>query len=175
MDGNEVKAYLAEVCRRLDEGRPLSWCDIRRALANVATPVVISLAMVGIGCGEKQDEVPLYGVAFEDVCDDGLDNDGNGDMDCDDKACVDDEACLAQPAYGVPFEAECDDELDNDGDGAVDCDDSDCFESCAVVLYGLPMPDEQDCSDGVDNDGDGAVDCDDDDCLEDLVCGAVGE
>ena len=56
-------------------------------------------------------------VAPESICDDGLDNDGNGDIDCDDANCSSDPAC---------YESVCDDTLDDDGDGDIDCDDSDC-------------------------------------------------
>ena len=42
-------------------------------------------------------------------CADGVDNDGNGDVDCDDPACA--EACAEV----------CDDGIDNDEDGATMC------------------------------------------------------
>ena len=78
-----------------------------------------------------------------EVCDDGVDNDEDGAIDCADEDCVEDEACLEN----------CTDGVDNDLDGAVDCADEDCDGEC---------PEE--CTDGRDNDGDGAIDCADEDC-----------
>jgi hypothetical protein len=57
------------------------------------------------------------GVAQEN-CNDGIDNDGDSFVDCDDWD------CHATPPCGV---AEiCGDGIDNDGDSYVDCDDFDC-------------------------------------------------
>ena len=53
-----------------------------------------------------------------EVCDDGIDNDGDGYIDCDDFDCP--------PCEGGEV---CDDGIDNDGDGYIDCDDFDC--NCA--------------------------------------------
>jgi len=53
-------------------------------------------------------------------CTDGVDNDDNGLVDCDDPACEGDAGA------DVCFEASCDDGLDNDGDGVTDGCDSDC-------------------------------------------------
>ena len=54
-----------------------------------------------------------------EICDDGIDNDEDGDIDCDDSDCETAEPCLVDPEI-------CDDGIDNDEDGAIDCDDSDC-------------------------------------------------
>jgi hypothetical protein len=93
----------------------------------------------------------------EFACDDGTDNDGDGDIDCDDADCASLQACN---------ESSCDDGLDNEGDGLIDCDDPDCASD--AFCY------ETDCTDGLDNEyngvGDGLVDCDDDDCEMDLSC-----
>ena len=63
-------------------------------------------------------------------CDDGLDNDGDGDIDCDDSDCSGDPACMEM--------GHCDDGLDNDGDGDTDCDDSDCAGDPACMDMGTP-------------------------------------
>lgn len=63
---------------------------------------------------------PYMNIRFEcreTSCDDGLDNDGDGTVDCDDYDC--DRAC---------FERLCNDGVDNDGDGTVDCEDEECAE-----------------------------------------------
>ena len=52
----------------------------------------------------------------EEICNDGIDNDGNGFIDCDDFAC--DSACDESQ--------NCNDGIDNDGNGFIDCDDFAC-------------------------------------------------
>ncbi|MEZ4241732.1 MAG: M4 family metallopeptidase [Myxococcota bacterium] len=65
-----------------------------------------------------------------EVCDDGIDNDGDGAVDCADSDCATDPACVVPEV--------CDDGIDNDGDGAIDCDDLDCAGDpvCAPVCGG---------------------------------------
>ncbi len=55
------------------------------------------------------------------TCDDGVDNDGDGQID------EDDPDCAPPPGdEGPPGDPSCDDGLDNDGDGLIDEDDPDC-------------------------------------------------
>jgi len=68
--------------------------------------------------GPGADSDACNGEPCDEVCDDGLDNDDDGSVDCDDPDCV-----------GVCVEI-CDDFADNDGDGLTDCDDSDCGSFC---------------------------------------------
>lgn len=70
---------------------------------------------IGDGCSNicTNEEGP----GGETTCDDMIDNDCDGFIDCNDFSC--------QGIAGCP-ETECSDMLDNDGDGDVDCDDSDC-------------------------------------------------
>lgn len=79
------------------------------------------------------------------VCSDGIDNDGDGHVDCRDYDCA--EHCSEI----------CNDGVDNDGDQAVDCMDPDCatLSSCA---NGSETGWDR-CHDGIDNDGDGFIDC----------------
>ncbi len=57
---------------------------------------------------------PCVHILNGEICDDGIDNDHNGEIDegCDD-----------------PKEVSCTDQLDNDMDGMTDCSDSDCIDS----------------------------------------------
>jgi hypothetical protein len=89
--------------------------------------------------------------ACPEVCDDGEDNDYDGYVDCYDSECEDDPNCIEI----------CDDEEDNDLDGYTDCQDSDCADdlNCAEI-----------CVDGLDNDYDGYTDCRDMDCVDDPSC-----
>lgn len=94
------------------------------------------------------------GSSVSEHCGDGVDNDGDGWVDCEDPDCATD------TTYCWPdWEDNCWDGWDNDGDGWVDCEDPDCDEECWEEW-------EFDCWDGWDNDGDGLIDCDDPDCYE---------
>ncbi len=63
-------------------------------------------------------------VVVED-CGDGIDNDGDGLLDCEDGDCATDPLCAGETI--------CDDTLDNDNDGRADCMDEDCWgNGCAV-------------------------------------------
>jgi hypothetical protein len=99
---------------------------------------------------------------FPERANDGIDNDGDGRIDCADLDSVGQtgpcgELC-EQP------ETICDDSFDNDGDGKIDCADPDCEEA---EICEFP---EQTCNDGFDNDGDGDIDCNDLNCVEDPLC-----
>ncbi len=105
-----------------------------------------------------------------EICDDTIDNDEDGMVDCDDQDCNLDPACEVVAVPEV-----CDDGMDNDLDGFIDCSDPDCATDPACEQ--LPET-ETNCTDGLDEDGDGAIDCADDDCAAapscqepDPVCG----
>ena len=91
-----------------------------------------------------------------EVCDDAVDNDGDGALDCFDSGCDGDPACV---------ETKCNNGLDDDADGLLDCEDADCADSarCSELV----------CDDGGDSDGDGVTDCADDDCWDDAACAPV--
>jgi len=55
-----------------------------------------------------------------EICDNGIDDDKNGKVDCDDESCKTNPACM---------ETVCNDGKDDDNDGLVDCDDPDCKKS----------------------------------------------
>jgi 2',3'-cyclic-nucleotide 2'-phosphodiesterase (5'-nucleotidase family) len=62
----------------------------------------------------------------EILCNDDLDNDNDGFIDCHDPDCVGDEGCVAVEI--------CDNGIDDDGDGDIDCDDTDCSASCSSYI-----------------------------------------
>jgi predicted CxxxxCH...CXXCH cytochrome family protein len=75
-------------------------------------------------------------------CADGVDNDNNSLIDCDDPGCADDLACTG------PQTEVCTDCADNDGDGLKDCADPDCdsdsacsYDTC-TACHGYPPVDE---------------------------------
>jgi len=98
-----------------------------------------------------------------ELCDDGLDNDGDMLTDCADSTCI--EFC------GMPEDTEerCRDGEDNDLDNDIDCGDADCqaLPLCMLMTEdGTP----ESCRDGADNDRDGDLDCDDSDCSTSPSC-----
>jgi len=100
------------------------------------------------------------GSALE-ICDNGVDDDGNGLVDCMDPTCQGTPAC--------PPEI-CDNGADDNGDGLVDCMDPTCD--------GNPICPELACDDLSDNDGNGLFDCEDPGCQATMACapgaGAAG-
>jgi hypothetical protein len=96
-------------------------------------------------------------------CSDGLDDDGDGLIDCDDPDCLSAWDC----SIVGNRELDCTDGVDNDSDGVADCEDADCG------IQGNCR--ESDCGNGLDDDGDGDSDCVDLDCLIDqpALCGEL--
>lgn len=64
-------------------------------------------------------------ISSETICNDGLDDDSDGTIDCNDTDCSADSACTATT------ETNCTNNVDDDSDGTVDCDDSDCASNSA--------------------------------------------
>jgi hypothetical protein len=105
-------------------------------------------------------------------CNDEIDNDGDGKIDCCDPNCNNDPFCQDlqnQPDCSANLERTCNDGIDNNQDGRVDCADTTCIDE--ITICGSTCEDfEVSCSDEVDNDGDGHIDCNDDDCADDQFC-----
>ena len=92
-----------------------------------------------------------------EICDNGIDDDGDGLIDCADGNSCNIPVCWVEsPSQGTT----CSDGRDNDNDGLTDCEDPDCNCPATETL----------CNNGVDDDGDGLVDCDDGDCKDFVSC-----
>jgi len=89
-----------------------------------------------------------------EVCGNGVDDDGNGLVDCADSV------CRSLPACIVPVEI-CNNGIDDDRDGRIDCSDPDCTAECNITTTEI-------CNNGIDDDGNGLVD------LADPACGGHG-
>jgi hypothetical protein len=124
--------------------------------------------MVGITNPGAWDSPPVPQSNFapdvedtEGPCNDGIDNDLDGDTDCVDSQCAGLGLCGTEDAQGV-----CGDGFDNDGDGDVDCVDAGCAGSypCGAEDHFTT------CTDDTDNDGDGEPDYfSDTDCTSQFV------
>lgn len=103
---------------------------------------ILLLPLLLAGCGSILD----YPTPVAEVCNNGVDDDLDGKIDCADPDCDGQSECQEDCTNGV----------DDDLDGKIDCADPDCDGQC----------DEQGelCFDGRDNDGDGLVDADDAGC-----------
>lgn len=88
------------------------------------------------GAGWFIDNLVIDQQYTAEVCNDGVDNDNNGQIDCLDIACKGKSTCKEV----------CDDKKDNDFDDKVDCDDPDCSSSleCTKPILSLPF----NCSNG---------------------------
>jgi hypothetical protein len=112
-----------------------------------------------LDCGGPQPE----------ICDDGLDNDGDGAIDCADPDCATFPGCASDFCPGYAGANTCCQNSDPCGwaaDGYCDCD-----GTCAWDQPDCGGPQPEICDDGLDNDGDGAVDCADPDCATFPGCG----
>ena len=125
-------------------------------------PFCCNVAWDSICADEYEDVCGGICTGAED-CVNGVDDDGDGLIDCADPDCATDPSC-----GGPGVELQCTDGVDNDGDGLADCDDPDCAADPSCVI----PPTETDCSDGIDNDQDGDVDCLDGDCTFEPACDA---
>ncbi|MFH1403263.1 MAG: hypothetical protein ABIH11_03235 [Candidatus Altiarchaeota archaeon] len=91
------------------------------------------------------------------LCTNGIDDDGDGGVDCYDSDCI--------RIAGVNPEKRCGNRKDEDCDGLVDCSDTDCKNKRACVIRVKGEDKARKCRNQVDDDGDGTIDCDDQDCL----------
>lgn len=126
--------------------------------------VVSALGAAGLQVWDASADVAAH------PCIDGLDNDGDGDVDGEDFGCLD--------ASDDSEISACIDGIDNDGDGLTD---RPADPGCATTLAVRENPQ---CQDGVDNDGDGDVDfpaddkcespTDNDELINTPKCGLLG-
>ena len=168
MNPKAVLAHARRLCDDIDAARPVRY-GMRRIVLPFAVPAALGLGVVG--CGESTH-------IADEVCNNGLDDNGDGLVDCADEACASDDGCLGAEPGCEPRIEYCEDEFDNNGDGNTDCADlccdAFCFNrDCPMCDYGVPfepLDEEGDCGDGRDEDCDGQTDCCDPDCSDDPVC-----
>ena len=117
-----------------------------------------------------------------EICDNGSDDDGDGDTDCCDRDCFENPACVEDCTNGIDDDCDglvdcrdwsdchaaepsctedCSNDIDDDLNGLTDCQDPQCITSPACA---------EDCTNGVDDNGDGLTDCDDPRCVVHPAC-----
>lgn len=126
-----------------------------------------------------------------EFCSDGIDNDGDGEMDCDDFGCAGEQIVVCDEGSRItprPSDAAitemanalCSDDMSPDGDTFADCDDFDCTGDPLVTVCNAENTDEL-CSDGINNDAsadDMFADCEDFSCSRNInvtVCEDAAE
>ena len=106
-------------------------------------------------------------------CKDGIDNDDNGKIDCQDEQCKQFDHCKS-PVNPVPENTEdlCNDGIDNDSNQKTDCQEESCkqFDNCQPPEDPVPEDSEDLCKDGIDNDNNNKIDCEEDSCKEYTYC-----
>ena len=110
---------------------------------NIATEVMNATANLtsndGFNCGRAA-------APFETDCGNGIDDDGDGLIDCADPDCANSNVCLIEI---------CNNGVDDDGDGFIDCADVECQEITSCIEI---------CDNRIDDNGDGLIDEEDPQC-----------
>jgi hypothetical protein len=127
-------------------------------LGDVVISHAESTAQCGADPGPDPDPTPTPG---NPQCSDGVDNDGDGQVDSADPGCSSPDDDTEGGGGGGSETPRCQDGVDNDGDGQTDMDDPDCSSPDDDSEGDGDVPR---CQDGIDNDGDGQTDMDDADC-----------
>jgi hypothetical protein len=98
------------------------------------------------------------------LCGNGLDDDGDGFIDCDDYHCLYNPAVTVCPTVTENTDALCTNGMDDDGNGFADCRDYSCSRNPWVGACGVTETTDERCSNGLDDDGNGFTDCADNSC-----------
>ncbi len=117
-------------CDDVDCGS-LSVCSVSSSSSSLLPLSSSSLPLVSSSSVLPSSSSAIVLENTDALCQDGLDNDGDGPVDCHDTDCQALSVCL------VPTQetgAMCNDSKDNDNDGRIDCDDSDCDSEAHCTL-----------------------------------------
>ena len=109
---------------------------------------------------------------YKEVCNNKIDDTGNGKVDCADPTCADDPACATKPEK--PAVEICDNKIDDTGNGLIDCADPTCDNDPACATE-PEKPAVEICDNKQDDTGNGLVDCADPTCANDPACATEPE
>ncbi len=142
-----------------------------RSAASVALLGALGCALASLpNCSFERPLTTHFGYEVgDDDCSDGIDNDYDQLIDCQDPDCVFTSGVCGEIIPAIPPERQieatfalCTDGIDNDDDGTFDCGDRGC-QAIKELCCSLEWDDES-CSDGIDNDGNNFTDCGDFSC-----------
>ncbi len=127
------------------------------------TPLMALLTLTAWSITQSACGSDPTSVSRVEDCTNGLDDDGDGLIDCQDPLCASWSQCRP------PQREVCDNGLDDNRDKLIDCADPQCAPAFGCVARG------EDCANGLDDDGDGLIDCHDPACAETATCKIGGE
>jgi len=110
MTGAEALQIVKHACQWMDKKGPNGWDGLARGAFRGAAPAAIALGLSTVAC----PTTTLYAgpppvPPTQEICNDSMDNDGDGQADCADGDCATADHCRSQNAppaavrYGVPF------------------------------------------------------------------------
>ncbi len=123
----------------------------------ISLVMVFGVSFVGCGGGDEGNK----GTDAEEICNDSIDNDEDGQIDCEDTECSNLFACKNPPmdAGPPPADTGASQPTDTGSSSSIDAG------STSTEDGGSSSPGDEICDDGVDNDGDLMTDCADEDCF----------
>jgi len=137
---------------------------------NVTTAGTYSVTYTGIHGCTATDNIVIAQDICPEICNDGIDNDSDGDIDCDDSDCgqptitsispVNPNNCEDIDLAQISCPEVCNDGIDNDLDGDIDCEDTDCR---GPGIEDITVDNVEDCTDFNDGKIDIKINDDDDD------------
>ena len=101
-----------------------------------------------------------------EICDNAIDDNGDGFIDCLDPDCLYASACITGQSVVTEI---CDNRIDDDGNGLADCNDPACVSAAnckSDTVYEI-------CGNGIDDDKNGKADCKDPACQNNPACAAT--
>lgn len=132
--------------------------------SNLLTPLAAGAVLAG--CGGEATEGNCSGPDCGEICDDGVDNERDGAIDCADSECASLEGCTPATGGAGGTGGTMTGGVGGVATGGV----ATGGYGVGGTAYGIPY--EMDCGDTFDNDYDGSVDCADSDCLSSTFCSA---
>jgi len=95
MNARDLLTSIKTLCEDIDLGRPLRRIPIKGVLLPLAVPLsLMGAAALPAGCGGVEEG--------DEICDNNVDDDGDGLIDCLDGDCTEAPNCVAD-LYGAPF------------------------------------------------------------------------
>ena len=172
------KTDIMEIAQQKNKNRQRYWIDFflnSYIFIKTITGVCDDWIILFMACNDSllvQKGIMPEGQTVQE-CTDGVDNDEDGFIDCDDQDCSIYDECSSETVREEgTVEGDCADGIDNDNDGFIDCEDMGCLDADVSNDTGIGEPSTEPTSEPsetdpnlTDDDGDGYSendgDCDD--------------